>query len=167
MTRAPTKQRSVFRLKLLCMASASTVRRTKNRQHIAPRTRIASRAKVGTQSIRRGSLLTTVRSNIPVMILTRRQSIRGRSSGHGGSGHGVRHVSSQGHGAGHGSRHGRNCHFNFDRPCFSFGNCLHLPDSLFRYSKCRTGGAHGIGHGYGAGHGSGRFAGTSLRMGCT
>ena len=80
---------------------------------------------------------------------------RGRSSGLGGSGHGVRHVSSQGHGAGHGSRNGRNCHFNFDRPCFSFGNCLHLPDSLFRYSKCRTGGAHGIGHGYGAGHGSG------------
>ena len=36
---------------------------------------MASRAKVGTQSIRRGSLLTTVRSNIPVMILTRRQSI--------------------------------------------------------------------------------------------
>ena len=80
---------------------------------------------------------------------------RGRSSGLGGSGHGVRHVSSQGHGAGHGSRNGRKCHFNFDRPCFSFGNCLHLPDSLFRYSKCRTGGAHGIGHGYGAGHGSG------------
>ena len=36
---------------------------------------MASRAKVGTQSIRRESLLTTVRSNIPVMILTRRQSI--------------------------------------------------------------------------------------------
>ena len=75
MTRAPTKQRSVFRLKLLCMASASTVQSTKNRQLIAPRTSMASRAKVGTQSIRRESLLTIVRSNLPVMILTRRQSV--------------------------------------------------------------------------------------------
>ena len=36
---------------------------------------MASRAKVGTQSIRRESLLTIVRSNLPVMILTRRQSV--------------------------------------------------------------------------------------------
>ena len=36
---------------------------------------MASRAKVGTQSIRRESLLIIVRSNLPVMILTRRQSV--------------------------------------------------------------------------------------------